>query len=62
MKRKKLNVLKKTLQQKFDQCNDATLVVGQEDLVKGVFLFITLNVKTITVKCYATGKTIPKHY
>ncbi|HBK70731.1 MAG TPA: hypothetical protein DDZ39_03565 [Flavobacteriaceae bacterium] len=62
MKQKKLNVLKKTLQQKFDQCDEATLVVGQRDLVEGRFLFIALNVKTITVKCYATGKKIHKRY
>jgi len=55
-------VLKKTLQQKFDQCDEATLVVGQKDLVQGRFIFISLNVKSVTVKCYASGKTIPQRY
>jgi len=62
MKQKKINVLKKTLQQKFDQCNDATLVVGQRDFVGGLFILFKLNVKTITVKCSATGKEIDKRY
>ncbi len=62
MKQKKLNVLKKALQQKFGQCNEATLVVGQRDFVGGLFLLFRLNVKTITVECSQTGNEIDKRY
>jgi len=53
-------VLKKILQQKFDQCNEATLSVSQRDMVGGLFIFFALHVKSITVKCNATGNKIPK--
>jgi len=59
---KNTKLLEKTLQQKFDKCNEATLFVSQRDMVGGAFIFFALNVKSITVKCNATGNEIPKRH
>jgi len=57
---KNTEFLKKILQQKFEQCKEATLVVTQRDVVGGAFIFLALNVKSVKVKCNATGNEIPK--
>lgn len=52
--------MEKSLEQKFNNCDEATLVIGQKDLVGGAFIIFGLNVKTTKVICNTSGDEIHK--
>ena len=58
----KSDKLHKSIQQKFNNCNDATLFVESFDLLGGKGIFYKLNIKKATVRCNETYKIIRKKH